>query len=255
MSASIATTITLQGNKEELTAMLKVLKCFATEKYEQYCKNYDCAYLDSVYVTNENLKIELKSSSEDEIEKFLGDKTKKVEVLAGGPWGDFFELSEVGLFEAMAEAAPNSCFSGSSSGFNSGGDLNLEAELKDGKLKQINSFVSDDDCYDIYRQELMDAVPYEKFCEIFKLKPEGTGDEDDCFDEDSFWDINNEHYLEYSYKDFVSMTGSEITEKEFTDAIKNIRKSGILDFDAFCEEMEEDSKAISIYNPITRKYE
>ena len=50
MSADLSISIDIKGSFEELLSMLKVLKVFETEKFEQYNKDHDCGYIESVTV-------------------------------------------------------------------------------------------------------------------------------------------------------------------------------------------------------------
>ena len=141
MSGDFNTTITLKGTKEELMAMVNVLKTYATEKSQRYNDNHDCAYLEYVEVSDNNEDemdvIDLTFMDDDdldELNEMLDNPEKTIYVYAPGPYGIFGLLEEVPLFEDMAEVAPNASFDGTMSGFNTGGAQKLKGVLEKGLL-------------------------------------------------------------------------------------------------------------------------
>ena len=155
MSADFNTFIKMNGTKEEIMAMLKVLKTFKNEKREQYREKHNCEYIDFIQVNNnsdmffdKNLK-SLDSMSDEELLKFIATCENGVFVSASGPWGSFGYLDEITLFDEMAIAAPNATFQGSISGFNTGGDQDAEFKLIDGLLHSRYAFQGDE-YYDEY---------------------------------------------------------------------------------------------------------
>ena len=119
MTVEFDTKITMRGTSEELLSMLKVLQQFETEKKQQYLKNDDCGYIEMVTVQGASGGIQIAELSEQKLIDFLSGPRNVLSVEAFGPWGRFYEPGEVGLFEALSEAAPNSFFDGNISGYSS----------------------------------------------------------------------------------------------------------------------------------------
>ena len=161
MSADFNTFIEIHGIKEEILAMLNVLKKYETDMFQQYKEKHNCEYIESVQINNnrdmflyKNLKI-LDSLSDEELSKFIDSCENGVFVSASGPWGVFGFLDEITLFDDMAIAAPNAYIHGSISGFNTGGDQDAEFELIDGLLHSRYAFQNDED-WDEYYEEYED---------------------------------------------------------------------------------------------------
>ena len=136
-AADFNTGVTLRGTREELLAMLKVLKSYATEKHEQYAKERNCAYLNSVYLAryqSAGLGQRINDMTDEDMLNLIDTCKNVIDVDASGPYGRFGFLSEVDLFREMAEAAPTASFEGGMGGFSTGGDQAAAYELKDGLL-------------------------------------------------------------------------------------------------------------------------
>ena len=136
-AADFNTGMTLRGTREELLAMLKVLKSYATEKHDQYVKERNCAYLMSVFLARHQsagLGQRIDMMTDEDMLDLIDECKNVIEVDASGPYGIFGFLSEVRLFLDLAEAAPHATFEGGMGGFNPGGDQVAAYELKDGLL-------------------------------------------------------------------------------------------------------------------------
>ena len=114
MSADLNTCISMQGTAEELLSMLHVLRVFETDNVAQYFCHHDCSYIEDVTISTSGGKcINLKDSADEELASFVSGRKKKLQIQADGPWGIFYELGDVGLFEALADSAPTARFIGS----------------------------------------------------------------------------------------------------------------------------------------------
>ena len=98
-----------------------------------------------------------------------------IDIYASGPSGVYDDLEEVGLFEAMAVAAPGAWFKGEIFGNNGSGDLGCDAELKDGKLYLSEYFLDDADRPE-YDDEDSDFDEDEYYEEVDKAKEDNTID-------------------------------------------------------------------------------
>lgn len=154
MSRELFTSITIEGTPDQLFAMLKALKSFETDWQEQYLElqrsgksgaELDHGYLEYVRCCN----CYLKNLTDEELRALAEKSPYGCSVYAEGPSGSFYEPSEIGLFEALAQAAPDAAFSGEIEGLAWGAEFRHTAELKNGHLA-LSSKVSDngDDEYE-----------------------------------------------------------------------------------------------------------
>lgn len=154
MSRELFTSITIEGTPDQLFAMLKALKSFETDWQEQYLElqrsgksgaELDHGYLEYVRCCN----CYLKNLTDEELRALAEKSPYGCSVYAEGPSGSFYEPSEIGLFEALAQAAPDAAFSGEIEGLAWGAEFRHTAELKNGHLA-LRSKVSDngDDEYE-----------------------------------------------------------------------------------------------------------
>lgn len=148
MSADFTTTIKVKGTKEECLEIMKVLCYCSKEMEERHRKKRDCWYLGASF-----------DSPENEVEKHWQSGIMKLEIC--GTFGAFGSLEDVDLFQKIADAAPTCSFTGSISGWDSGGDQSQEAELKDGLLYFRSSYIpfadeyyEDEDEDDEYEDEM-----------------------------------------------------------------------------------------------------
>lgn len=149
-AADFNTNARIEGTKEEILAIMKVLLSYTTEKKDQYNKERNCPYLTSVYVSGDGEKglgTRLAPAEDADYLKFIEDRGNVLYVDASGPYGRFGFLDEVDLFHEMAEAAPGAKFVGAMSGFNPGGDMVAAFELKD-KLLQCKYLMPNEEAWE-----------------------------------------------------------------------------------------------------------
>ena len=111
MSADLNTEINMKGTEEELFSLVKVIQSFENEKYERYNTKHDCGYLEFCRIIEGEADFSkilsngksLKELSDEEIHSLISDANGEISITAGGPYGVFSELAEVGLFEEMAQ--------------------------------------------------------------------------------------------------------------------------------------------------------
>ncbi len=255
MSADLNTSIDMRGTTEELLSMLKVLRVFETEKREQYQKNRNCGYIESVKISGASGRISSARLSDQEMIDFLAEAGTELRVQAAGPWGAFHEPGEAGLFEALAEAAPNAYFDGMISGFITGADVSHSGTLTDCKLLLSNYYVADETFPELYVEDVKKKLSYAKFCRLFKVDKEEF--ESDCYG-DFLMDAMDEGFpSDMDYDSFMDLCDcSEIDEEQFEAAIEKTAELGIVDFETFRETFDEDAFCqTSIYDPVTKTYE
>ena len=258
MAADFNTEILMKGTKEELLAMAMVLKKYATEMHEQYIKEHNCAYLESVYINGRNSVSEI---TDDQLNEIIENSNGTINVEAMGPYGVFGLLEDVRLFADMAEASPNAYFEGLMSGFNPGGDQAQKGVLQNKKLHVYTKYPDDDFCdegddeeaYEEYIKAIKKLLPYSKFVKLFKIdKDEFEKEEYEDFIYDQM--IENE-FPEIDYEDFLDAVYgcSKIDEDSFYDITEELSESGVVcyeDFEADGDEWDEED----IYDPITKEW-
>lgn len=254
MSADLNTGITFYGNKEELSAIMKVLRTYETEKLEQYRTQRNCGYINWVTVSSESGDCRTEKMTDEEIDAFASTAGTKLTIHASGPWGVFNFPGDVGLFEAMADVAPNAAFQGHMDGFITGADVSCSAELREGLMYISEYAIPDEEFPELYTEDFMKKLPYSKFCKLFKVDKEE-------FDKESYeefiYEAGDEGFPnDIDYDTFIDLCfGSEIDEDKFEDAIEKASELGVVDFDTFREDIDRDDYAEKrIYNPTTKTY-
>jgi len=255
MSAEFITEISIKANKEDLIKLIKGLYDFKKHSKKVNKNNY--AYFEWIEVKCKNLSLD--DSKISTIKKFVADCGEEINISAIGPYGYFYELSEVKLFEYLAEVAPRAYFKGSINGFSGSADQNLQAELKDSRV-YIEEYYADqgdaegDGEYGQYVKFIKRELPYSKFCKLFKINKKE-------FDEESYNDFINDmmddSLLELDYERFSEYGFGEINEDEFEEAMSKIADLNLITFDEFmCEGyFDEDCGTTTIiYDPIKKEY-
>ena len=243
MSADFGTEITVEGNAEELFAVLEILRMFTSGKNNGYI----FGYIFGVRINGTDLE----NLSGEKTEEFLKAARGKLEVAAEGPFGHFFVLSDVGLFEALADAAPGAKFSGRSWGFNTGADLSLDAELIDNKLFLSESNVPNEAVPEAYYSYVVEKLPFDKFCELFKVDKSE-------FDEDSYEEFIYDSIYDGAFSDmdhdcFMSYCeASTIEPEEYLQVMKGLNELQ-LDYETFQASFDYDDYVEKwIYDPIKK---
>ncbi len=254
MSADLNTAITFHGNKAELSAIMKVLRTYETEKLEQYRTQRNCGYINWVTVSGASGECRTEKMTDEEIESFASTAGTKVIINASGPWGVFNFPGDVGLFEAMADVAPNAMFTGHMDGFITGADVSCSVELRGGLMHISEYAIPDEEFPELYTEDFKKKLPYAKFCKLFKVDKEE-------FDKDSYeefiYEAGDEGFpSDIDYDTFVDLCyGSEIDEDMFDEAIEKVAELGIVDFDTFRDDIDRDEYAEKhIYDPKTKTY-
>lgn len=252
MSADLNTCISMQGTAEELLSMLRVLSVFETDNAAQYFCRHDCAYIEDVTISTSGGKcISLKDSADEDLASFVSGIKKKLQIQAYGPWGAYYDPSEVGLFEALADSAPTARFSGSIKGFVTGARVALTADFKDGKL-YMSAFTMPYEAFsEIYMEDVEKRLPLAEFCRIFRIdRDEFDSDDYEAFiDEEGFPD-------DIDFDTFTDLCEcSEIDEEQYDAAIEKVVALGIIDYDTFCDSIDEDRYSVKrVYDPVTKIY-
>ena len=261
MSADLNTEITMKGTEEELFSLVKVIQSFENEKYEQYNTKHDCGYIEFCRIiegeadfskTQSNGK-SLEELSDEDIHSLISKANGEIRILASGPYGVFFNISEVELFQEMACAAPTAYFNGFSSGFVTGADVSLTGELKEGILYLSEYNMPDDAIPEIYADEIKKVLPRSEFCSLFKVNEDEFDDE--CY-RDFIMDTSYEGFPELDYEVFLDYCdASEIDEEEYEKAIEILRSKKIIEMDDFRDNIDiNEYSEHGTYDPIKKKY-
>lgn len=169
MSREMDTSVTIEGTPDQLFAMLKTLQSFETDWQKQYWElahskrvgaELDHGYLENVHSVRKNkgkyTTYTFRNMTDDELRAFVAEAGASIEVFADGPIGSFYEPGELGLFETLAEAAPDAAFSGRITGIAWGAEFRHTAELKDGHL-ELDDRVYDGEDSEYYQEEYYDT--------------------------------------------------------------------------------------------------
>lgn len=249
MSADLNTFIKMEGTREELLEMLKVLRKYATDMHEQYKNHRDCGYLENVCASGADEEVDLEDVTDEELEEFLETSGTELTVDASGPWGCFFHPAEIGLFEAMADAAPNASFEGSIDGFVTGADVNCCAVFKDGVLNLSNFMIPDEAWGEVYLKAMKKKLSFAKFCKLFKVDKEemDSSEYEDFLMEAS--DCGFPDDLEYD--EFMDLCpASQLDEDQYGAALEKISDLGIVDMETFREDIDmEEYAEKQVYRP------
>ena len=222
MSADFWTELTLKGTEEEIFSMLKVMRMYG-DKYEEYKKHHNCAYLENDYegLSDEDLLVHAKNAK------------GKLEIECSGPYGVFGLLEEVALFKDLADAAPTASFTGLISGFDSGGDQELKGTLRAGLLKQYTKYpcdefdedFDDEDDFDGggRRSKWDDISVYNPVTKKWNDPADTAKKKKKQSQKNVSWDFTEIDSIAYQDKIFV-LTGFDAAEEE--KAIKKIQERG-----------------------------
>ena len=250
MAADFNTYLSIKGTKDELKAVLGVLKKFEndSEIYLQFVEVGKGKENERIGLFDDSTRLR-DLSPDDKVEKFLDSVGTELMVTAGGPYGHFGWLEETGLFEAIADAAPGASIEGIISGFSTGADQSVWCKTEDGKLHIFYKYTLDDS--DSYSDYVSDILPYAKFKSIFEV------DSDDY--EDDYYDFIEELIGEgklfaLSFGEFTGMIPMKIEEEVYKKAVERIRELGIKSREEFEEEESGGPDSESIYDPVAKKY-
>lgn len=264
MSADLHTTIEMEGTTKEIVAMIAVIK--------GYCNHNNDLSLDFSRIGlkkkfDGKSDVSLETLTKKSLDDFLAKRKKKIFVEASGPYGRYGRVDESGLFEAIAEAAPNAKFKASTTGFTTGQSDNFTGELKKGKLYLTYSYLLDDyevsdnedieadeewfsekTTYDPIKKEykrkyseedyvdsMMKKIPLVEFKNLFGLSEENISDSKyhdyiyECYCSYSFPNMN---FIDFKY----SFPNAKIEEEEFNRNVATaIEKFGLVSFETFCK--------------------
>lgn len=254
MSAYIDTEIEVCGTPGEIQAILKVVRCFVTEKFEQYKIKRDCAYFVWVRIKGNAREKDLKDMTDEQIKAFVSESGDTLNIEASGPYGRFSTLDEVGLFETIAEAAPTATFSGCSKGYVTGADVTLMGEFRNGLLYISNYYEPDEGRTEVYQEKIKEHLPYSVFVDLFKV-------DKDKFDEDCYSDfidqvIGQEGFPKMKYNQFMEYCEEAgVDEDEYEVAIEKVKNLDLMDYETYRDCTEDDRwDTERVYDPVAKKY-
>ena len=253
MNAEIDTLIRIEGESEDLYEALRVIRTYAVENAVRYEAEKDCAYLPAVSAESEGNTIDLKDADDRAVRAFAKNSKGHIDIDAQGPYGVCLKLSECRIFEDIAQAAPSLRFSGEASGFITGADVSLKAELADGKLYIEEYYMADETIPDAFTERVEKAISFRKFCSILKADKDDIDEEEypyfiqDVLGSDELTRDDFNQYLEYWGLPAKS-------EKDYNAIISDFRKLGIPDYDDLRRELEEKNTIRKVFDPVEKKY-
>lgn len=174
-AADFNTTITLKGAREDVLAMMRVVKSYITDKHEQYREKRNCEYLMGANIEAHDINPfsgpNVGDMSDDEMLAMIDKYNCQITISASGPYGVFGNLDDIDLFKDMAESAPHASFTGFIGGFSVGGDQCAAFELKDGLLHCSYRFGEEfEEDYD--EDEDLDDEDWDDECEYEEVEIE-----------------------------------------------------------------------------------
>ncbi len=248
MGLFYTTSLRIKGKKKEFEKILKGI----IKKYDRGSEFYFDSPIVSFTLDNISKKLVdgfnlyeeknlegVLSELKDDKEYFLDFYSER---LCGG-----YDIENFKFFETIADISQNVTFYG---GIN-GGELTIDDCIEanfDGKILHINAFLYYEDMQYIYNKEFEKQLPYEKFCDLFKVNKKKFTKSDY---EDS---LNELQYMPagcFTYDDFKDMCeDSDISKDDYYTALESI---DIEDQNTFFESNKEYWYEIE-YNPLTKEY-
>lgn len=253
MSAHLNTYIIMKGSSVELLAMLDILKKYETEKKDQCNKKHDCGYIYDVCVSSDIENSMIIDMDENSMKEFLLGAGNELKINASGPYGAYHEPGDVGLFEALAESAPNAFFAGKMEGYISGADVCHTGNLIDGKLYLSDYYEPFESISDLYAEYIEARLPYSEFCKIFHVDKieltNGYGDFVEYAFEEGFPE-------KMDYDTFINLCDSfEITMDDFENGVKKVASLGLVDYKTFFDYVNKDEFTEKrMYDPFKKIY-
>ena len=257
MSADLSTFIELEGTTKEVKAMIMVIKDFCGDNHDARLENTKLGQKKKFDGKGDVLLEEL---NKKELDAFIVSCKKKIYVEASGPYGRYGRVDEAGLFEAIAEVAPNAKFKARTNGFTTGQHDDLIADLKKGKLyityrcntnDELNSDedgVTEKSIYDPikkeykreysveeYLDEMVTRLPLPQFKKLFGLsKAEISSEKYHEYIRECYCSY---HFPKMGYIDFkYAFPEAEIEEEEFNQhVLKAIEDYGLVSYEKFCK--------------------
>lgn len=250
MSADLNTTITIQGDGDELLAVLDVLKMYEKKHYKTKYVDARLDYIRLTYEGEEKQLDEVKKRDRDRIQKTGGT----LEIEASGPYGSFYPVDETRVFENIADVAPNSSFTGKVKGFVIGADIMWEGKLDGGKLYLKFTENSWDEGPEAkYSEMLYEKLPPESFAEMFGIDKSG-GDLEDYYDEMS-GALRDADFPNFVYNRFVVETGGmNLSEEEYKTITRKAKELGVRTMDEIVEEALANAVSTVTYDPVKKEY-
>ena len=250
MSADLNTSITIQGSGDELLAVLDVLKMYEKKHYRTKYVDARLQFIRLTYEGEEKQLAEVKKRDRDRIQKSGGT----LEIEASGPYGSFYPVDETRVFENIADAAPNSSFTGKVEGFVSGADVIWEGNLKEGKLYLKYTESNWDEGPEAkYSEMLYEKLPPESFAELFGISKSG-GDLEDYYD-DMSGALRDAGFPDFQYGLFVAETGGmHLSEEEYRIITQKAKDLGVRTLDEIAEEALANAVSTITYDPLKKEY-
>ena len=245
MQAEFNTTVNVSGTEDELKKIIEVFRQFEAKKFK--------GFLVDVQLKNEYRAAKLKDLIEkDALDAFVKESVGSIAIEAAGPWGSYQFVTDVKIFETMADVAPTASFSGKIEGGTSYTTENIDCEMKNGILHIESFYEGNEESSDKYVDFLTEKMPYDRFVELLEV-------DQDAFDEDEYEDYlsDSECYDSFMRDDFDEFQEccpvSRIGKKEYKTIKKHLSEEG-LDWEAFIEDFEGGTTEEYNYDAVNHVY-
>lgn len=248
MTVDFNTTLILNGAPEENVEMFRI--------FSQYSDNrVKGAYLSCATVDADDKTYHLSISNPEDLCEIVRTATAPVKLEALGPFGCYSGLDDVDIFRDIAEAVPQSAFTGQISGGTSYTEELLECELEDGLLHICYFCLNNDELPDAYVEMFCKKLPYEEFVELFHVNTEEFGADDySDFILDSFY-CEADTITDLEYEDFIDTVPCTIDSGDFESVIEQLSSRNLTSYEDFSFENEAEfgDKTEYDYDPVAKK--
>lgn len=261
MSACYSTNLTITGKKKELIIILKFLNNYNENNEKIYFNgmemNFESEILPKDFNNNFYINDSISSVSDEELEKKLSildnNKEYTIYIDADGPYGRFVTIEDVNFFKDLADFSLDITFSGEISGGEYLPEDRLDVKYNNKKLT-VKCFIYCEEYSDDYIEKMKQLLPYNKFCELFKIDKKEFNESD----YNSFvWDeIGIQGFPDfYSYDKFMdNYEFSSVSKKDYQEAIKYVKKLKLMEPTEFFDKNESKYWDLSEYNSITKEF-
>ena len=252
MSADLNTVITAQGTPEELYEILKVIKMYNNRKRK--------IYIDSARVSGSKKHFQVDCDTNDKtlksIATFYGrpeitKNSPEIKIEFGGPWGEFGDPGESGLYEALADVAGNAFFTTITTGFVTGADVTVTATYKNGTMEMTDCYIPNEAYTETYIDKFKENIPFKKFLNAFSLR--NVSDEFLYDDFISNFIVPDEKLEDLPFDEFVEFWEDEAVDiqspADFEELLERYRKLPIPSYEKVVNQLKKDCTDTVIYDP------
>lgn len=237
--ADLSFELKLQGSKEDLVDAVKVFLSFKDDI------TFNRPFLNDKVIDTE--------VSEEKLEDLLKDQNE-LTLNADGPFGSFYELEEIKVFEKFALLSKTLSFEGHIRGQYKYADVFLNAKYENETLHLSYCMLSEDQIMEDYEKAMRKRCSFTKFSKLLKIDKEEFDNE--CYSEFIQDAMALEGFPEMDYDTFMEYCdASRIDEDDYEEALEAFEEFELMTLEDYQDVMDEEKYTIHrLYNPKTGKY-